>query len=259
MTDYSEYKMNLREKLSFLAINAGIVFLTMKLFYNITPSLSFTWESALSIIVPALICIPFSYFAFRYEAAFLCKKRLHTLTIQFAQALSSISVSLSIGYSFENSIKETYLELSGLYGEKSYICIELMHILRQLSIGTAAEDCFREFALRTASENILNFSDVLYIAKRNSGNINKIISDAILRIKDKIDLERQLEALVSARNFEKNIMIAMPPAIIAYINLIANDFLLPMYTTILGRCVMTLALAIYIFSIYLSQKILAIS
>ncbi len=239
--NYSKYSLNIKEFIGCLFLNTTIIIAISLIFYDS--------------LFPIIFLVPFSFTAIRFECNYLCLKRNKILVTQFKEALNSLAISLSIGYSLENAIKEAYREMSKLYGKDSLICVELTYILRQISLGASVEDAFSDFATRSCDPNIMNFSEVLSIAKRSSGNISQIVNDAALRIRDKIELDRELHTIMSSKKYEKNIMCAMPPAIIIYIRFLSPGFLTPMYSTLIGRIVMTLCLIFYVFTIWLSSRI----
>ena len=239
--NYSKYSLNFKEFIVCLLLNTTVIIAISIIFYDS--------------LVPIIFLTPFSFLAIRLECNYLCLRRKKILVTQFKETLNSLAISLSIGYSLENALKEAYIEMSKLYGKSSLICTELTHILRQTSLGTSIEEAFSNFAMRSCEPNIINFSEVLSIAKRSSGNISQIVNEAALRIRDKIELDRELHSIISAKNYEKNIMCAMPPAIIIYIRFLSPGFLTPMYSTILGRIIMTFCLIFYVFTIWLSSRI----
>ena len=53
-------------------------------------------------------------------------------------------------------------------------------------------------------------------------------------------------------------MNGIPFFIIFYLNTSSPDFFSILYSSIMGRIIMTVALLIYLFAIYLSQKIISI-
>ena len=120
------------------------------------------------------------------------------------------------------------------------------------------EKLLYEFALRSDCEDIQNFSDVFLFAKRSGGDFHKIIATTIEHISDKIEMEREVQTVISAKKMEQKIMNVIPVFIILYLNLTSGEFLAPLYGNIFGISVMTGALGAYLAAIKISAKMTAI-
>ena len=64
---------------------------------------------------------------------------------------------------------------------------------------------------------------------------------------EKIELEREIESIISANRTECLIMRLMPLGIILYFRLFSPSFLEPLYETSLGRMAMIVLAAVYFF------------
>lgn len=95
-------------------------------------------------------------------------------------------------------------------------------------------------------------------AKRSGGDFHKIIATTIEHISDKIEVEREVQTVISAKKMEQKIMNVIPVFIILYLNLTSGEFLAPLYGNIFGISVMTGALGAYLAAIKISAKMTAI-
>ena len=135
---------------------------------------------------------------------------------------------------------------------------ELKDMCKKINMNKAIELVFREFALKTRIDDIIDFSDVLIITKRMGGNINKAIKNTISIVNDKFDIEIKIKTLTAQKQFEQSIMNLLPFFIIIYMNFSSKDYLQVLYTSIWGRLIMTLLLAFYFLSISISKRIINI-
>ena len=145
-----------------------------------------------------------------------------------------------------------------LYGEDSMMVNELKDMCKKINMNKPIELVFREFALKTKVDDILDFSDVLMITKRMGGNINKAIKNTISLVNDKFDIEIKIKTLTAQKQFEQSIMNLLPFFIIIYMNFSSRDYLKVLYTSIWGRLLMTILLLFYFLSIRISKKIIDI-
>lgn len=241
LTDYTSYKLSIKEYIVYGAFGISIMAVISYLFYH-----SF---------IPVVIFLPFIYLYFKQISHHLYDKRRNKLCRQFKDSLVSLATSLEAGCSIENAIWEAYLEISVLYSRNSYMAIELSSIYNQLKLSIPVEEAFSKLAARTDADDILTFCEILKIAKRTDGNLVSIIRSTANTIQEKFDIKREINTNINGKKFEQIIMSVMPVFIILYIKLSSPDFFDPLYGNAAGITFVTICLLLYGFSIYLSLKI----
>jgi len=186
----------------------------------------------------------------------LNKKR--NIAVWFKDGLLSVSASLSAGYSVENAFIEAIEELKLLYGEDGFIVKEFEIIKHEITIGNNIEDAILRLAKRLESEDANTFAEIFRYAKRSGGDMIEIIKTTAAHIEEKQRVIGEIEVMIAAKRFEQNIMNVLPMVIILYINIALPGLIDSMYHNIFGVIIMTILLAIYIFAIYCSFKIMKI-
>ena len=63
---------------------------------------------------------------------------------------------------------------------------------------------------RSGLEDITNFSDVFEVSNRLGGNLKQVVSESYDMIRDKIDIELEINTIVASGRNELNIMAALP-------------------------------------------------
>lgn len=184
--------------------------------------------------------------------------RKAVLNAQFRDMLESLAASLRVGYSMENALKECVREMSMTHGEDSPICEELHLMVNQIGIGMSAEAIFREFAMRSAVEDIDTFASVFSIAKRTGGDMVTIIKETSDSIAGKLDTRSEIAVLISSKRLEQNIMTMIPIGIILYIDLTSGGLLDPLYGNLTGILIMSVCLCIYGAAVMLGRKLIRI-
>ncbi len=173
------------------------------------------------------------------------RAKKQAFTLQFKEAIRSVSAALGAGYSVENAIREANKDLRLLYKKDTPIMREFDYIIRQLDINVPAEEIFRELALRTGDDDVRTFAEVFAISKRGGGDMIGIIRGAISQISDKIDVKREIDTVMAAKKTEFKIMSAVPFAMICYIKLSFPEFVKILYGNALGVVIMTVCLLVY--------------
>lgn len=183
------------------------------------------------------------------------KEKREKLRSGFRDAILSIAANLRAGYAVENAFRETLQEMKLLHGREALIYQELYKIVQGLTNQISIETLMRQFAKRSKLEEIQEFADVFAIAKKSGGNLTEIIYGTAGMISEKIDVEKEIQVLISAKKLEQNIMSVIPFAIICYVSAASSGYFDPLYTTASGRAVMTICLIIYIAAYALGRKI----
>lgn len=183
------------------------------------------------------------------------KRKKEQLRNEFRDAILSVAANLRAGYAVENAFRETLQEMKILHGKESLIYQEFYKIMQGLANGISIETLTEQFAQRTGLEEIREFADVFHIAKRSSGNLTEIIYETAGMIGEKIEVEREVQVLISAKRLEQNIMSVIPFVIICYVSAASGGYFNPLYTTSAGKAVMTVCLVIYVTAYMLGRKI----
>lgn len=178
--------------------------------------------------------------------------------MQFKEAMSVLSSFLGAGYSTENAISAAIPELIPLFGEKSMIVQEFRYIKEGFSMNRPLGASLGELAERSGLWDIQSFTEIYLVAKRSGGQLVPILRQTSQVIRDKLSISEDILTMHAAKRYEQNVMNLIPFLLILYMNLTSPDFFSILYTTLLGRIVMTLCLGLYLFARQLSERILSI-
>lgn len=192
-----------------------------------------------------------------WETQIIKKKKQH-FQLQFKEAIQSLSAALNVGYSVENAMREVWKDLQMLYQKEELILKEFRIMTRQLDMNVPAETALQEFALRTEDEEVQMFVTVFSMAKRSGGDMVMIIKNAVSQISEKIDIMRDIEAMMAAKKFEFRIMSIIPFAMICYMKISFPTFMEVLYGNLLGVIVMSICLAIYVTAFEIGKRIVEI-
>ncbi len=223
---------------------ALIALLFGRLFYD-------SWI-AVAVIMP--ITVPW----YLYQKNLERKRNIRLMGIQFRDAISSALTSMKAGYSVENAFAEAQRDMELLYGKNSLIRNALSRINKGIANNVPVEKLIYKLGKDSENIDIQNFAEVFAVAKRSGGNMTDIISRTIVVISQKMDVEKEIDVLISAKRMEARIMNLVPFFIILYISLTNPGFFDPLYHNLLGIVVMTVCMAFYIGAYLLSERIVNI-
>ena len=70
-----------------------------------------------------------------------------------------------------------------------------------------------------------------------------------------MNIEREIKALTAQKKLEGRMIALMPIAMLLCLNLVSKTYIAPLYTTFMGRLIMTGCLAATVFGVWLMEKI----
>lgn len=245
LIDYDVYVMKPGERLLYILLAAAVLFAIGCIFYHN--------------IILSLLLTPFALLYPKRRTQQIIEKRKNELNLQFKDLLYSLSSSLTAGRSVELSFKEALKDLSILYpSTDTYIIREVEYIIRKIEMNETIEDALEDLSKRSHIEDIRNFTDVFKTCKRTGGNLVNVIRNSSNIINDKIEIKEEINTLLSSKKFEQKILSVMPLVMIVILSATTADYMAPVFNTIIGRIVMTVAIIIIAVGYFISNKIINI-
>ena len=124
---------------------------------------------------------------------------------------------------------------------------------RKLSLDYTVEALWEDFAIRSNVKEIQSFARIIEIVKRTGGQLHKVMETSANQIRDNIQVENEIAVMLQGKKMEHIVMTIMPLVILIHVDISASEMIASLYTTILGRIVMTICLIVYLFSYWLGQ------
>ena len=242
--DYNDYTFDFKEKIQLLLEIAGVTAVVSFLFY----------ESAWAVILG----FPIGFFWKKRKQKKLAGERKFRLKLQFKDGILAVSNALQVGYSIENAFLEGEKDLRMTYPPDADILREFHHINSQVKNNRVLEQLLMDFAARTHIKDIRAFAQVFVIAKRKGGDLSGIIQNTADIISEKIEVQQEIETILTAKAFEQRIMSVVPVIILFYIRLTSPHFFDCLYHNLFGIGLMSLCLVIYGAAIYVGERIITI-
>jgi len=192
----------------------------------------------------------------RLRSKELLVKRKNMLGLQFRDALYSLASSVSAGKSVESAFKDTAQELYFLYPDiDSYIVKEFMIIVTRIEMNVTVEEALRDFAERSGLDDIRSFVDVFAVGNRSGGNMVEIIINTSNVIGEKLRIKEEINTMLAQRKFEQKVLNIMPVLLILLLTWSTGDYMTPVFETIFGRMVMTVAVFLLAAAYFISKRI----
>ena len=209
-------------------------------------------------VCAGLVFFPYGFYHIKRGRKIHEKKRQEKLAVEFKDGMQAVVSALTAGYSIENSFREALKELDLLYGRKVYIYQGFSKIVNKLNLNQNIEDAFSDFAKECQVEEINNFAEILSYAKRSGGNLIQIIRTTTDTISEKIDVKREINTIITAKQLEQTIMNYVPLGIILYMRLTSPEMFVKVYGNLVGNVFMTVCLLVYFVARIIAEKIVDI-
>jgi tight adherence protein B len=188
----------------------------------------------------------------------LKQRRMEKLRGEFKDAILAVASGLNAGYSVENAFAVSLKEMEEIHGSDSMIAKEIRLILRKVRMNLTFEDALGDFAARSGLDDVKNFADVFLAARKSGGELMRIIARTAEIIGEKIRIQEEILTATASKRMEQRIMSGIPVLIVIYIELTSPGFFGILYTTLIGRMLMTVCLAVYLASCWLADYFLEI-
>lgn len=243
--DYSIYTMSQREKVLFFCGGFACISIVVYLFYH-----SF---------IAALIAGTAVFKLTPLYCSFMVQRRMNTLDIQFRDLLTSLSASVAAGRHMADAICEASENLALMYGSDEPIMVELKHMKRSICENNESDKVLlADFAERTGNEDINNFVQVYSTCRSLGGDTEKIIARTSEILTDKMNIEREIRAITAQKKLEGRIISLMPLIMLLMLNIVSPAYISPLYSTLMGRLLMTGCLVASVYGIRLMERIVTV-
>ena len=182
------------------------------------------------------------------------RKRTEKLRTQFYDLLEAISVAMRAGNPLITALQSAREDLMLIYPENADIMVELDILIGRFNNAVPISEAFSDLAERSGLEDIADFASIYSTIEGKSGKNDEIVRETQQIIADKMEIELEIDTLLTAAKTELNIMLFMPLVILLVIGYAGGGFMDAIYTTAVGRVVSTVGFVVFILSYIMAKK-----
>lgn len=237
-TDYTVYILSPKEKITAVIAGFLVGFGASYLYFD---------SKILGIIVGLLL----SYKAISIYEKHKFSKRHNELRLQFRDMLESLSNSYTVGMTGNRAFHAAYEDMIVEHGRDAYITRELQLICSTHdNQGVEIKDMMNDFAQRSGIDDVRSFAGVFDVSSNLGGDIAKVIRETRDMISDKLEVELEIQTMVTGQKNQLNILAIMP----LVMALLTRSF----GTGSAGAIVITvkvIALVMFVFAYWMGLKI----
>jgi tight adherence protein B len=188
----------------------------------------------------------------RFYVKFRQFQRIKKIDGQLVDALILISNSLKSGYSFLQGME--------LVAEEAPhpISSEFRRMLRETNLGYPMEQALDGLAERVPSEDLDLVVTVIKIQRQIGGNLAEILDKIVHTIRERIRIKGEVNTLTAQGKLQGIILTLLPVAMAIGIYMMNPEFMMPLFTTLLGKAMLGVAFILQMIGGFLIKKIVEI-
>ena len=248
---FKRQTVNISYNVSCLAVSDKLLYLLLYYIASCIVLYIFYKSISFSLIVSIIVAAFLLPFKIKSEVI----KRKKNLRSQFQDLLSALDVAIRSGENINLAFKSALHSLLLIYNDKSDIVIEVKKILDRLANNITLKEALNDFAKRSNVIEIKNFAAVINVIEGKSDKSGEVIKQTHSLISDTIEIELEIDTVISDKKNEQTIMLILPVVLVAVLNFLGNGFMDALHTTLVGRLVATIALIIFVSAYFISTKI----
>ncbi|ROR28703.1 type II secretion system protein F (GspF) [Mobilisporobacter senegalensis] len=259
--NYGVYYMSLLEKVLYFSmaflIGAGVGYL----FYGGIGANEFGEPTKLTYILNTIICTITGLVAGKLflpaRNIQILKKRKNQLKMQFRALLDTLSTSIGSGKTVSDAFREAQNDMKIIYSEDAYIVKELEVINSGVNNNLNVEIMLLDFGKRSHLPDIESFANVFETCYRKGGDIKDVIRSTQQILNEKLEIELEIETLVTSNKTEQSIMTFMPVILVGIIKGMSPEFG-SNFASGAGIISTTIAVAMFIAAYFIGKEVLDI-
>lgn len=214
----------------------------------------FFYQSLWALIPLSLV----GFFYHRMEKKLLESDKKEQVREQFKELMLLVSTGQKAGYSVENAFISSYEDMKALYGKDSSICRMIQILKSGRENNVPFTDLWKQISSQLKIAEISEFACIYEISYKRSGNMASIMEKTAAIIVHKIETDKEIRILLSAKRLEQKIMNLMPFLIMAYISLTSPGYFKGLYHCASGVMLMSICLLVYLAAYVMSIRIVSI-
>jgi len=186
-----------------------------------------------------------------FYVAFFIPKRIEALEdierakrrVSFLDFLSVIKRLSASGMAIQQCLIEAYRELRILYPEdQAWIMRSVYDLNQKLALDPYPGPYFMQWGEKDQIKEIEDFGQVLSVVQDYGGDMEALIGESATMISDRLETDNEIRMLAASKVFEQKVLFYLGYVMVAILNSVMPDMFQVLYTTFIGRCVMTFSL-----------------
>jgi len=182
----------------------------------------------------------------------LASQRQAKLTSQLPNALDMLASGLRSGHALTRSLRIVASQSRPPMSE------EVGHILQDINVGVSTPDALDLFVMRTRSYDIELVVAAIQTQQKLGGNLAEVLDNITNVIRERVKLQREIDAATSEGRLSAVILVAMPFVMAIAVSIISPGYLDPLFQEQVGKMMLVGALMLMAIGIIVIKNLIEI-
>jgi tight adherence protein B len=178
--------------------------------------------------------------------------RVKKLNSQLPEALMAISNSLKAGFGLLQSLSVASEQM------EHPIATELGRTIHEMNVGSSAEEALLALSERCGSYDLDIVVTAILVQRTVGGNLGEILDTVAETMRERIRIRGEIDTLTAQQKLTGIILGLLPLGVAVMFQILSPGYLTPLYTTFLGKMMLTIALVMEVIGVMIIQRILKI-
>lgn len=175
--------------------------------------------------------------------------------LAFKMLLDGIYTELLIGKSFRNALLESRRHLT--FEPQAFI-EAVDHLIKDIQLQNQEVMAWECFSNTLDLIPCRQFVEVLKVTYDYGGQVTKVLKHTIKGLTDQMDLELEIDIILSSKKYEFYLMICIPIVLLLLLSYSQYAYMAVLYQTTFGRLIMFFGLVLQVLAYFIGQKIIRI-
>jgi tight adherence protein B len=180
------------------------------------------------------------------------KKRVQAFVAAMPEAVELMSRALRAGHGLASGMNLVAEEMKGPVAQ------EFARVFYEQNLGVPIEASLRGMADRVPSMDIRFFVTAVIIQRGTGGDLAEVLEKIGKLIRQRYELFGHVRALTAEGRLSGIVLLALPPALLAFLTFSNYNYVSPMYTTPAGTKILAVTAALQVVGALCIKKIVAI-
>ncbi len=180
------------------------------------------------------------------------KKRVQAFVAAMPEAVELMSRALRAGHGLASGMNLVAEEMKGPIAQ------EFGRVFYEQNLGVPIEASLRGMAERVPSMDIRFFVTAVIIQRGTGGDLAEVLEKIGKLIRQRYELFGHVRALTAEGRLSGIVLLALPPALLAFLTFSNYNYVSPMYTTPAGTKILAVTAALQVVGALCIKKIVAI-
>jgi tight adherence protein B len=180
------------------------------------------------------------------------RRRVNKFVTQMIDGLAMMSGGLKSGLSIVQAVGIVAKEMPNPIRQ------EFELLLNQNKLGVSLEEAFLNLSKRIQSDDVEMFVTSVNILKETGGNLAETFDTIVLTIRERIKVEKKIQALTAQGLYQGVMVMAIPPLLGFYFYQNDPEFMKPMFTSSLGWLILAGIMALMFAGMFVILRIIRI-